>query len=89
MDENNEVLDKKIEELHTAFEKSQQGLVEKLEKYIEDDKYEKELETIRQLCKKIMDLYQSNKKKIEKLENEAEENKQKEIDNFEKVNKEI
>ena len=42
MEENNEILDKKIEELHAAFEKSQQGLMEKFEKYIEDDKYEKE-----------------------------------------------
>lgn len=71
MEEENEVLNKRIEELHVAFEKSQQGLIEKFERYIEDDKYEKELETIRQLCQKLMDLYQNNRKKIEQLEDET------------------
>ena len=89
MEENNETLDKRIEELHTAFEKSQQGLIEKFERYIEDDKYEKELDTIRQLCQKLMDLYQINKKKIEQLEDETEGNRQEEIGKFQKVDKEI
>ena len=74
MEENNEELNSKINELHTAFEKSQTDLMEKLEKYIEDDKYEKEFETLRQLCKKIMDLYQLNKKEIEKISLKQKEN---------------
>ena len=76
MEENNEELNKKINELHTAFEKSQIDLVEKFQKYMDDSKYEKEFETLRQLCKKIMDLYQLNKKEIEKItakQNESNE----------------
>ena len=74
MEENNEDLNNKINELHTAFEKSQTDLMEKIEKYVEDDKYEKEFETLRQLCKKIMDLYQLNKKEIEKISLKQKEN---------------
>ena len=39
MEENNEDLNNKINELHTAFEKSQTDLMEKIGKYVEDDKY--------------------------------------------------
>ena len=67
MEENDEILDEKIKELHTVIEKSQENMMGKFEKYVEDNKYERELDTLKQLCQKIMDLYQINKKSIEKI----------------------
>ena len=58
-----EILEEKIKELHTVIEKSQENMMGKFEKYVEDNKYERELDTLKQLCQKIMDLYQINKKK--------------------------
>ena len=66
MDENNEILDEKIKELQTVIEKSQGNLIEKFEEYIESNKYEREIETLKQLCQKIMDLYEINEKEIAK-----------------------
>ena len=68
MEENNEVLDKKTEELYSKITNLQQGLIEKNEQSMQYDKYGEELEIMAQLCKKIMNLHKSNVKRIDELE---------------------
>ena len=79
MEENEEILDKKIK---NSIEKSQIDMMEKFQKYANSNKYEKEIETLRQLCQKIMDLYQSNKKEIEKIEKEQKKLEKKDQDHI-------
>ena len=67
-DNNEEILDEKIKELNETIEKSQNDLILKFQKYVEDNKYDKEIETLKKLCQKIMDLYQLNKKEIERID---------------------
>ena len=84
-----EILDGKIEELYKAFENLQQEIPKQKEEYIEENNNEEELEIIRQLCKKIMNIHKSNEEKIEELENESIEDKKENISQFKKINKEI
>ncbi len=86
MKEKNKELNNQVNELHTVLKKSQADLMKKIESNVEDDKYEKEIETLKNLCQKIMDLYQLSKKEIEKivkkqkkLEKEGEENSREQL----------
>ena len=60
--------EKKKLQMQDVLERYQQTLIDSLDKYVEQSQYDKEIDTLRKLCQKIMDLYQVSKNEIDRID---------------------
>ena len=81
--------EKKELQMQDILQKYQQTLIDSLDKYVEQAQYDKEIDTLRKLCQKIMDLYQVSKNEIERIDKENKELTQADPKEVEKQIKEL
>ena len=67
-EELNKEKEKNIMQIQETIHNYQQTLIESLDKYVKQSQYDKEIDTLRKLCQKIMDLYQISKNEIERID---------------------
>ena len=65
--------EKKELQMQDVLERYQQTLIDSLDKYVEQSQYDKEIDTLRKLCQKIMDLYQVSKNEIDRIDKETKD----------------
>ena len=65
--------EKKKLQMQDVLERYQQTLIDSLDKYVEQSQYDKEIDTLRKLCQKIMDLYQVSKNEIDRIDKETKD----------------